>query len=236
MKEKSPFYNATYEFLSTSNPSAFNKLNDSVLRAFIVKQIQPKDNTSIFHIFERLNTGGTQLQGQEIRNCIYHGKFNDLLLRLNEDKNWRNIFGSKSINKRKRDEEIILRFFALYHNRRKYTKPMKDFLSDFMALNQNPNETRLSDFESIFLNAAKLVIDSLGVKPFNIIRGFNVASFDSVFTVIAEKLNTIDTKKLKDKYNNLKANKDFIKNITSATTDEKTVSERFRISEEFLLP
>ncbi len=235
LKENSPFYNATYESLSTSNPSAYNKLNDSVLRAFIVKQIQPKDNTSIYHIFERLNTGGTQLQGQEIRNCIYHGNFNDLLNKLNKDNNWRKIFGSKTFNKRKRDEEIILRFLALYYKRKKYSKPMKDFLSDFMAENQNPNNSQLLEFEKIFLETTKFVIKSLGEKPFNIIRGFNVAAFDSVFTVIADNLNNLSSQYFSDKFKILTKNEDFIKNITSATTDDKTVSERFRLSEEILL-
>ena len=33
----------------------------------------------IFTIFHRLNTGGTKLNNQEIRNCIFNGNFNDLL-------------------------------------------------------------------------------------------------------------------------------------------------------------
>src|SRR5580698_9935907 len=33
-------------------------------------------------VFERLNTGGVQLSHQEIRNSLYQGKFNDLLLNL----------------------------------------------------------------------------------------------------------------------------------------------------------
>ncbi len=32
--------------------------------------------------FERLNTGGVELSRQEIRNCLYYGKFNELLLDL----------------------------------------------------------------------------------------------------------------------------------------------------------
>jgi hypothetical protein len=116
LKEDSPYNNMTYESLGATNPSAYNRLNDSVLRAFIVKQMQPKDNASIYHIFERLNTGGTQLQGQEIRNCIYYGKFNDMIIRLNKNNAWRKIFGSPIPNKHKRDEELILRFFHYMSN------------------------------------------------------------------------------------------------------------------------
>jgi hypothetical protein len=30
----------------------------------------------LFTIFHRLNTGGMKLNNQEIRNCIFNGKFN----------------------------------------------------------------------------------------------------------------------------------------------------------------
>ena len=47
------------------------KLNNSVLRSFVVQQLNPDDDTSMYHIFERLNTGGTFLTNQEIRKlCI----------------------------------------------------------------------------------------------------------------------------------------------------------------------
>ncbi len=228
LKEQSPFFNATYKSIETSNPTAYNRLNDSVLRAFIIKQIHPKDNTSIYHIFERLNTGATLLQGQEIRNCIYHGAFNDLLVQLNTDKNWRNIFGSNSINKRKRDVELILRFFALYYNRNKYSKPMKDFLSNFMYNNKNPSQAKLSEFEKLFSNTVEIIVHKLGAKPFNIVRGLNVAAFDSIFTLTAANLDKLDGNFLNN-FNKLKKNAAFLQNISSATTDEKAVKERFNI-------
>ena len=68
------------------------KFNDSILRAKIIQQISPEDNNSVYHIFERLNTGGTPLQSQEIRNCIYYGNFNELLHRLNVLALWRKLY------------------------------------------------------------------------------------------------------------------------------------------------
>jgi Protein of unknown function DUF262 len=37
------------------------------------------DNQLKFEVFERLNTGSVSLNNQELRNCIYHGKYIDLL-------------------------------------------------------------------------------------------------------------------------------------------------------------
>lgn len=74
-----------------------NILDDSIIQATVVKQDEPSDDeSSIYHIFERLNTGGTQLQPQEIRACIFHGPFNDLLNELNDEPAWRRVFGRHS--------------------------------------------------------------------------------------------------------------------------------------------
>ena len=89
------FLNATYDSLDEDDRL---RLDDSILHAIIIKQEQPEADpgdqpTSVYHIFERLNTGGVLLHPQEIRTCICHGKFVDLLDILNADENWRQLFG-----------------------------------------------------------------------------------------------------------------------------------------------
>lgn len=57
-------------------PKDRRKLEGSVLRAINIRQLSPKEeSTSVYHIFERLNTGGTPLAPQEIRNCVFRGTF-----------------------------------------------------------------------------------------------------------------------------------------------------------------
>ena len=68
--EASPYAGCTSKDLEDRHGAMFAKLNDAVMRAFVIKQLDPNDSTSIYHIFERLNTGGTRLLGQEIRNCV----------------------------------------------------------------------------------------------------------------------------------------------------------------------
>jgi len=57
LNDKSPYNQLTYQDLKSKYESAFTRLNESVLRAFIVKQLKPEGRSSIYHIFERLNTG-----------------------------------------------------------------------------------------------------------------------------------------------------------------------------------
>ena len=86
---------------------------------------------SVYLMFERLNTGGTPLTPQEIRACVYRGEFNDLLRELAASKGWQTLYGKP--NARGKDQELILRFFALLHDLDSYERPMKTFLNSFMG-------------------------------------------------------------------------------------------------------
>jgi uncharacterized protein with ParB-like and HNH nuclease domain len=232
LNERSPYYNKTYADLEESNQAAFNKLNDSVLRAFVIKQITPNGNTSVYHIFERLNTGGTQLVGQEIRNCVYHGSFNDLLCELNSYENWRLIFGSTTPHSRQKDVELILRFFAFYENGDNYERPIKDFMSNYMRDNQEISDEKRLELESLFKKTCDSVIETLGEKPFHIWSGLNVAAYDSTFTTLAThgfKPN------LAELYSKLKEDGDFVKGVRGSTADESIVELRMRLAKHYLV-
>lgn len=232
LHEKSPYHNKTYADLEETDQAAFNKLNDSVLRAFVIKQITPHGNTSVYHIFERLNTGGTQLVGQEIRNCVYHGPFNDLLCELNNYESWREIFGSTSPHKRQKDVELILRFFALYENGDSYERPIKDFMSNFMRVNQYMSIEKQNIFSSLFKTTCDKVVSYLGEKPFHIWSGLNVAVYDSVFTTLAK--NSFSDN-LKVRFEQLKNDDDFVKGVRGATADESIIELRMSLARKYLV-
>ena len=191
----------------------------------MIKQLSGKDD-AVFYIFARLNSGGTQLVGQEIRNCVYQGTFAELLNNLNEkNSDWRAIFGKATPDKRMRDAELILRFFALLGNSGKYKKPMKKFLNDFMEAHKNPSEQELKDFRSEFETVAKSVHAALGAKPFHVHAGLNAAAFDSVFVAFAKNKNAT-IKGMKKKWDSLKDDGDFSKLISAATPDEESIKKR----------
>ena len=80
LSERSEYNGKTFLELSARDQ---RKLRNSTLRAINIKQLKPSlRNDSVFHIFERLNTGGTQLKPQEIRNAVYRGKIVDELRAL----------------------------------------------------------------------------------------------------------------------------------------------------------
>ncbi len=233
LNQRSPYNEMTYADLEAKDLIAFRKLNDSVLRAFVIKQLNPADHTSVFHIFERLNTGGTFLTGQEIRNCVYEGRFNDLLRELNGLPDWRELFGRGTEDKRMRDVELILRFFALAHASKNYKKPMKDFLSDFMSAQRKPTSQVLEGFRREFSETASAVRRHLGPKPFHLRAGLNAAAFDAVAVAFSRGLKSIPPD-IKERYDHLKKDAKFQERITSGTTDEASVSERLGKAAEVL--
>jgi hypothetical protein len=207
----------------------------------VVKQIDPQDDTSIFQIFERLNTGGVILQGQEIRNCIYDGAFNDSLNELNKYEPWRKIFGAPE-DKRKRDIELILRFLALFYDRKKYQKPMKQFLNTFMKVNRRATAEKIAEFETLFRKTCDAVLAALGAKPFHIHTVLNAAVYDSIFTVFAENLLTLEAdytsdrsrEKLRGKFEELTRHPAYIKLTSTGTTDEDIIPKRIKKADKAL--
>ena len=111
LDERSPYHKKRFEDLTVVDQ---RKLRNTVLRAVNIRQLTPKDNsTSAYHIFERLNTGGTPLKAQEIRNCVFHGQIVEELRELNMHKSWRMILGKPNPDKFQKDIELILRVFSV---------------------------------------------------------------------------------------------------------------------------
>ncbi len=231
LNKESRFCGKSFEELNEADQ---RNLKNSVLRAFIVQQIDPQDSSSIYHIFERLNTGGTSLANQEIRNCIYHGDFVDFLEKLNSFSDWRKILGKDGPDKRSKDIELILRFLAI-SDPSEYKRPMKDYLSVFMEKHRNASGETLSVMEETFKKTCADVVDSLGEKPFHISAGMNSAVFDSVMHAFSSNLTEVPSD-IKSRYKNLIGDDGYKRCIKSSTTNEETVRERLRLASDLLFP
>jgi hypothetical protein len=164
-------------------------LDHAIIHATIVKQEDPKDDdTSIYHIYERLNSGGQILKPQEIRCAVYHGKLIESVGKLNDYPNWREIFGKK--NTRLKDQELILRFFAMYWWGENYQPPMKGFITRFTKKYRNPNQSILDTMERIFKHTIDIFHGALGKQAFRLEhnRIINAAVFDSMMYGLARRL------------------------------------------------
>lgn len=212
--------------LDELKPQDQRRFEDAIIHAMIIQQMSPDDNSSsVFHIFERLNSGGTPLQPQEMRAAIYHGSFQRVLGQLNENQLWREIFGNE--HRRAKDQELILRFLALHFEREKYQRPMKGFLNEFMRVNREIDVRRQDDFSSSFSTTIQRAHEALGEKAFRPIRIMNVAVFDAVMVAIAARPDH-NAGQIADAYNRLIHNEDFMRLSTESTSNESNVFGRIK--------
>lgn len=207
-------------------------LDNSVIHATVVKQDFPQGNdTSIFHIFERLNSGGRRLYPQEMRNALYPGALIDVTRELNNHPSWRNIYGRKS--QRLRDQELILRFLALLFSERPYFRPLQEFLTKFVISKRNPESDVLDLYRSTFTQVADLWWESLGRRAFR--RGFalNAAVFDSMFVGLAKRIAEYGppvAESIADAYIDLLEDEDYLHAIIQSTAEETSVATRIEMA------
>lgn len=209
------------------------RLDDSILHATVVRQDEPDDNnSSVYQIFERLNSGGRALKPQEIRACIYYGEFNELLNELVKEQSWRTIFG-KSSDERLKEQELILRFFSLLFYRHKYEKPLKSFLNTFMNVNRDLKHNSARELKDIFKRTYSFIVKTIGEKPFRVKRNLNLGAFDAISIGLAERLklgDILELQEFKTAYNALTNSPRFITVVQGGTSDEKNVEVRIEMA------
>lgn len=147
------------------------RISASVLVAESIKR--PEDADIIRRtVFERLNTGGQHLTDQELRNSLYSGPFNELLIELAGDRLFDEIWGippykdhyrrtqgyishelaENGLFKRMTDCEIVLRFFA-FRRQSEIKGSVRAILDGCMASNRFATDTLVREWRSAFHEA-----------------------------------------------------------------------------------
>lgn len=208
------------------------------VRCMAIRQNEPKeDDSSVFEIFSRLNTGGINLTNQEIRACLYYSDFFRMLNVLNQNDTWRRLYGKPEDGKFK-DVEIILRSFALLCNYNNYNGSMNKFINQFAKRAMSFSEQETEYFRNLFIS----FLDSCSELPrelFATKKGeLNASLFDCIFTVVAEehyKNQTLITQKISaESVCALKEDPEFEEAITHSTSHTKVVAKRLEKAHMYL--
>lgn len=225
-----------------------NRINDYHIRTITFKSSAASDLQ--YEIFSRLNTGSVALNDQELRNCVYRGKFNDLLKELATNEKFLDILGLNGPHKRMQDVELVLRFLSFYINTYiKYKSSMKSFLNNTMNSENivfSKDDSKAAEYRKVFNQAVNNVFSLLGTNCFRRFiknkdsndstwesRRFNVSLYDILMWSLCE----IDSNLLmrhKDAIrealiNLMVEDDDFISSIQISTSDPKVVRRRFEI-------
>ena len=221
------------------------RIKNTTIHAIIFEQKYPSnDNTGMFQIFERINTGGKTLKPQEIRNCVYHGRFNALLLKLNQNKYWKSLLGINEADARMTDLELILRFFAmadLHKNQNISTKQivLVKYLNVYMGKHCNLSKEKEKHFVDMFEHMVNTCFDLFGKNSFKNLKEdgksftnkINPAIFDavSVAALYSKKLNASHDI-YENRHRKLLQNETFQETVTSRTTNVDNIRKRIELA------
>ena len=175
-----------------------------------------------FELFNRLNTGGTPLTNQEIRNSLYRSissKFNDYLKELSAYQNFVDVV---DISQEKIDqlylEELVLRFLSLYRNRQHVNKSIALHMTDFMKQCVENDNFKYDQYSQIFKKTFD-ILRRVGTGIFNSAnREFSTAIYDTTTIGIAENIHLYSEKKpvvIKEKINEVKSDEVYQKMVRS---------------------
>lgn len=158
------------------------------IRNIVVKQNSPSDDdSSIYEVFNRLNTGGVNLRPQEIRTSMYHSGFYDMLYRVNQDATWRKILQDNEPDIHMKDIEVMLRGFAMLIDGKNYAPSLVRFLNQFSRRceSHTPNQNDLLErIFTTFLVACDDLPEDVFINTRN--NRFNLALFEAAFAAVCK--------------------------------------------------
>lgn len=224
-----PLNNKTYEELTDEQSSSFNLMP---IRCMSIRQNSPSDDSSIYEIFSRLNTGGINLSPQEIRSCLYASDYYRMLFKVNGNKVWRKIFGKVEEDAKFKDVEIILRSLALYADGVNYTGSMIRFLNKFSKNAQSFSKSTILEHKKMFLSVMK-ILEGISPDNFHSSNRMNISLFESVFVSIALKIKgsmgeTIEV--CEKNIANLKKDKEFLQLTQHSSSHNESIRKRMNIA------
>ena len=159
------------------------------IRNVIIKQNVPEEeDSSIYEIFNRLNSGGVNLKPQEIRSSLYHSPFYDMLHQINLEAKWRRLLGFDEPDLHMKDFEILLRGFAMLVEGEHYRPSMAKFLNGFSRKCKNCPSEQIEFLKAIFTS---FLAASAGLPQrafFGKATGkFNISMYEAVFTAVCQQ-------------------------------------------------
>jgi hypothetical protein len=138
-------------------------------------------------VFERLNTGGQQLNYQELRNSLYSGPLNELLIELAGNRLFDEIWGippyedhyrkeegyistelaNNKLFRRMKDCELVLRFFA-FRDAGKIRGSVRSILDNYMKENRDAEHQMITELRVTFVNCLRIAHAIFGDHTFRI--------------------------------------------------------------------
>lgn len=104
----------------------------------VIELTERADEDARREMFDRLNSGGTNLSNMEVRRGVVDGPFMKFITELALDQRFKTLVPLNERNiKRKEYEEIVLRYFAYLNNYTNFQKSVEGFLTKYLKNKNN---------------------------------------------------------------------------------------------------
>lgn len=201
-----------------------------------VEILRGENNTSMkYELFKRLNSGGSKLTPQEIRNAIYRGidtRLNESLLRVSQSELFKKFTQlSKTKCRELYDQELVLRFYAFLVEPDKINENTENYLNTFMEATVKNVNYDYSGNESLLMKILGLINELGDEKIFRNEKNFFVpAYFEGITIGVAANLDKyIDNSAiLKQKITDIKSDAEFKKYSGSASNSTSRIRNRLK--------
>lgn len=221
---------------NTINDMVRNRLDRGELRIIVLQN--DSDPNIQFDIFMRLNTGAVKLNEQELRNCLYRGKLNNLIKKIaKEDGILKKLISVKT--DRMLTNELILRYLAVSEHFDKeknriqnYDGRIKNLINSYMDQHKNDEDESLISIQKKVetqLEKAYEVFGELAFKKNDKTTKPNAALFECIMLSFEDfSLENLKSKKedIKDLLHSLLSDYDFVKSIDKATGNTEVINLR----------
>ena len=219
------------------------RIEDKKISLYVIPYSAPP--SILYEIFERVNTGGTKLERQEIRNCIFTGKSTRLLKELSDTNYFKQAIDYGFSDKRMKDRELILHYLAFKicnDYRQDYQGDMNSFLEDAMQKINEMSEEQIDELKQDFERVMKLTYDFFEQENFRLptdrSRGkVNTIMFESIyyfFSTHEDDFLKQHKKTIKENFVKLRENSEYVGSIKRVKYDKDTVIKRFNLAQEIL--
>ena len=235
-------YNSKY--FKDLDPLMKSRIEDYQIQSYVI--VPPTDDSIKFHIFDRVNRAGTQLNKQEIRNALYNGQITKFLKKVVNSAKFRQSTSNYFVkDTRMKDRYIVLRYMAFeyYFESLKYGYEYTDIdtllgnaMTYFNKLEESSFDRYIDKVQKGIDNAIfYLGNDAFINKNNKSSRPINMNIFETQMYFLSripqsEELKQVVFKKLESLFQD----KNFIDSIGSFRDGKTKIETRFKIMDKLL--
>ena len=216
------------------------RVEDKQLMFYVISKDTPM--SIVYDIFNRINTGGTKLERQEIRNCIFIGHSTRLLKELSGESAFRKAIDGGISAKRMKDREAALRCiaFTILDYKKTYARSMDEFLERAMRKINKLSAVEVEDIKKRFLKIMEQTLRVFGLSNFRIpsdyTRGrINIAVMETIYYVFYKKTELgqpIDNNLMRQSFQTLLKDSEFLDAVRNSTGSYYKVMKRFNLAKQ----